>query len=99
MSDLVKPKSSDYTIVNVINTNDKQNFSSRQQIGPSTSLLDSSESVVAIQNNKNEINGFPTSSWTQFWILLKRTFITIMRDQTLTQMRMVSHVVVGAIIG
>lgn len=35
----------------------------------------------------------------QFWILLKRTFVTIIRDQTLTQMRLVSHIVVGAIIG
>lgn len=100
MSDLVKTKSSDYTKVNIINTKDISNqpLSSRQQIGPTTSLLDSRESVVAT-NNRNEISGFPTSSWTQFWILLKRTFITICRDQTLTQMRMVSHCVVGAIIG
>ncbi|XP_062559675.1 ATP-binding cassette subfamily G member 4 isoform X3 [Armigeres subalbatus] len=62
-----------------------------------TSLLDSTESV-SIEVPK-KMTGFPTSGWMQFWILLKRTFITIMRDQTLTQMRLVSHVVVGAIIG
>lgn len=62
-----------------------------------TSLLDSTESV-SIEVPK-KMAGFPTSGWMQFWILLKRTFITIMRDQTLTQMRLVSHVVVGAIIG
>jgi hypothetical protein len=58
---------------------------------------ESTESV-----NKKKIhheNGFPTSSMTQFWVLLKRAFLTIIRDQTLTQMRLVSHVVVGAIIG
>lgn len=61
-----------------------------------TSLLDSNESVIALPNSKT---GFPTSSWIQIWILLKRTFLTIMRDQQLTHMRLVSHVVVGTIIG
>jgi ABC-2 type transporter len=73
-------------------------------VGPNSSLLDksSTESVIEARKDaqeKNHIHGFPTSSWTQFWILLKRTFVTIIRDQTLTQMRLVSHVVVGAIIG
>ncbi|XP_058823806.1 ATP-binding cassette sub-family G member 1-like [Topomyia yanbarensis] len=62
-----------------------------------TSLLDSTESVSIAVPKK--LTGFPTSGWMQFWILLKRTFITIMRDQTLTQMRLLSHVIVGAIIG
>ncbi|XP_055602017.1 ATP-binding cassette sub-family G member 1-like isoform X1 [Uranotaenia lowii] len=62
-----------------------------------TSLLDSTESVSITVPKKQ--SGFPTSGWMQFWILLKRTFITIMRDQTLTQMRLLSHVIVGAIIG
>ncbi|XP_055683520.1 ATP-binding cassette sub-family G member 4 isoform X2 [Lutzomyia longipalpis] len=60
-----------------------------------TSLLDSSESVMALPNK----SGFPTSGWLQFWILLKRTFLTIMRDQQLTHMRLLSHVIVGTIIG
>uniref|UniRef100_A0A182PKC9 ABC transporter domain-containing protein n=1 Tax=Anopheles epiroticus TaxID=199890 RepID=A0A182PKC9_9DIPT len=62
-----------------------------------TSLLDSTESVSITVPKKQA--GFPTSGWMQFWILLKRTMITIMRDQTLTQMRLLSHVIVGAIIG
>uniref|UniRef100_A0A2M4BEI6 Putative transporter abc superfamily breast cancer resistance protein n=1 Tax=Anopheles marajoara TaxID=58244 RepID=A0A2M4BEI6_9DIPT len=62
-----------------------------------TSLLDSTESVSITMPKKQA--GFPTSGWMQFWILLKRTMITIMRDQTLTQMRLLSHVIVGAIIG
>lgn len=61
-----------------------------------TSLLDSNESVMITLPNKS---GFPTSGLAQFWILLKRAFLTIMRDQQLTQMRLVSHIVVGAIIG
>lgn len=105
--DLVKHSGrAEYTIVNM-NASTKielnGNNSQQLQIGPTTSLLDSStESVIVMQkrdSHKNHINGFPTSTWTQFWILLKRTFLTIIRDQTLTQMRLVSHIVVGAIIG
>lgn len=88
----------EYTIISV----NPSKIPQENSIGPTSSLLDSStESVTSIRkdHHKNHINGFPTSSWTQFWILLKRTFLTIIRDQTLTQMRLVSHVVVGAIIG
>lgn len=103
--DLVKNAShpNEFTMATVKETSkDPQDF---QQIGPSSMLLESStestESVLLTKKDahKNHISGFPTSSWTQFWILLKRTFLTIIRDQTLTQMRLVSHVVVGAIIG
>lgn len=44
-------------------------------------------------------NKYPTSAWQQFWIILKRTLLSMLRDQTLTHMRIVSHVVVGALIG
>ncbi|XP_068141610.1 ATP-binding cassette sub-family G member 4 isoform X2 [Drosophila tropicalis] len=63
--------------------------------GCMTSLLDSHESVITLPNK----TGFPTSGWTQFWILLKRSFRTIMRDRMLTHMRLASHIIVGAIIG
>ncbi|KAH8412893.1 hypothetical protein KR009_006528 [Drosophila setifemur] len=64
-------------------------------VGCMTSLLDSHESVVTLPSK----TGFPTSGWTQFWILLKRSFRTILRDRMLTHMRLFSHIIVGAIIG
>lgn len=60
-----------------------------------TSLLDSSESFY----KKPVPLGFPTSGWKQFWILLKRTFMSILRDQTLTHLRLASHAIVGLMIG
>ncbi|XP_053697569.1 ATP-binding cassette sub-family G member 1-like [Sabethes cyaneus] len=58
-----------------------------------TSQLDSNECIP------RKLTDFPTSSWMQFWVLLKRTFISIVRDQTLTHMRLLAHVIVGALIG
>ncbi|KAG8034189.1 hypothetical protein G9C98_001273 [Cotesia typhae] len=57
-----------------------------------TSLLDSAESI-------EQKVGFPTNGWTQFWILLKRTFLSQMRDMTLTRVRLISHIIVGLLIG
>lgn len=59
-----------------------------------TSLLDSSENLP-----KSEKNGFPTSGLQQFCILLKRSMYMILRDKTLTRLRLVAHFVVGILIG
>lgn len=42
-----------------------------------TSLLDSVESI-------EQKVGFPTNGWVQFWILLKRTFLSQIRDMVRT---------------
>lgn len=94
----------DFTVINLpikqgddeSSLQNKSNLKENSKDGCTSSLLDSSESVIEIPMGKT---GFPTSGFTQFWILLKRTFLTIMRDQTLTHMRLLSHIIVGAIIG
>ncbi|XP_072165976.1 ATP-binding cassette subfamily G member 4-like [Diadema setosum] len=42
---------------------------------------------------------FGTDIFMQFWVLFKRTLITISRDPTLTHTRFSSHVVIGVLIG
>lgn len=59
-----------------------------------TSLLDSNECMP-----QPEKHGFPTSGFQQFWILLKRTFVSIIRDQSLTRMRLLAHFVIGLLTG
>lgn len=46
-----------------------------------------------------EANSFATSCFTQFRILFVRTFMTILRDTTLTRLRLCAHLVIGVLIG
>lgn len=64
--------------------------------GCTISFLDSNESVASATQRQS---GFPISEYAQFWILLKRAFLTIIRDKQLTHLRLISHFIVGALIG
>lgn len=99
-NNLLKSNKTEFSVINMPNNDEMLSLQHQTKQMPgatcTTSLLDSNESVIQLPTTKA---GFPTSGWVQFWILLKRTFLTIMRDQTLTQMRLLSHIIVGAIIG
>lgn len=60
-----------------------------------SALLHSDESLSTLTPSP----GFPTSSFRQFIILINRTFLSIMRDQMLTRMRLLSHLLIGLLIG
>lgn len=95
MDEYTKSAKSDHTLINISNND---GLSSQNKISSevcTTSLLDSNDSVVTCPNKKT----FPVSGWKQFWILLKRSFKTILRDKQLMHMRLASHIIVGAIIG
>ncbi|KAL3886952.1 hypothetical protein ACJMK2_026908 [Sinanodonta woodiana] len=48
---------------------------------------------------EQEYHTFATSCFTQFRILFIRTFMSIIRDTTLTRLRLIAHLVVGILIG
>ncbi|XP_046387516.1 ATP-binding cassette sub-family G member 1 [Ischnura elegans] len=54
-------------------------------------LLDASEIVSS--------KAYPTSGFTQFWIVLKRTLLFSRRDWTLMYLRLFAHILVGFLIG
>ncbi|KAK5643313.1 hypothetical protein RI129_007158 [Pyrocoelia pectoralis] len=60
-----------------------------------TALLDSAENLQMSEN----VARFPISGWLQFWILLKRTAYTTLRDTQLTTMRLAAYFVIGCLLG
>ncbi|XP_053332449.1 ATP-binding cassette sub-family G member 4-like [Clarias gariepinus] len=70
--------------------------------GVSSDQSDATSSCPSQYNNDSghiEQHTFATSVVTQFNILFKRTFITTYRDQVLTHVRLISHLVVALLIG
>ncbi|XP_052284306.1 ATP-binding cassette sub-family G member 1-like isoform X2 [Dreissena polymorpha] len=59
----------------------------------------SSDSGNKDMKGENDCHTFNTSSFTQFKILFFRTFMSIMRDATLTRLRLIAHLIVGILIG
>ena len=76
----------------IIEIPEEENLNGTEQTG-SCLLAGSRESI------DDHCKSFPTSSWTQICVLTKRTFISIIRDETLTKMRAFSHVAVGLLLG
>jgi hypothetical protein len=56
-----------------------------------------SQETISEDDDLNDT--FATSSWDQFRVLFRRTLICIIRDATLTRLRLASHLVVGIMIG
>nr|CAD7260115.1 unnamed protein product [Timema shepardi] len=51
------------------------------------------------QEQKEDFGEYPVSFPIQFFVLLKRAFLLITRDKTLSKMRLVMHLLIGVLIG
>ncbi|XP_023320497.1 ATP-binding cassette sub-family G member 1 [Eurytemora carolleeae] len=57
------------------------------------------DAIGSMESIDEHCKNYPTSSWTQFKVLFVRTFLSIIRDETLTKLRLLSHVAIGLLIG
>ncbi|CAG2063252.1 unnamed protein product [Timema podura] len=51
------------------------------------------------QEQREDFGEYPVSFPIQFYVLLKRAFLLITRDKTLSKMRLVMHMLIGVLIG
>ncbi|XP_070551806.1 ATP-binding cassette sub-family G member 4-like isoform X2 [Ptychodera flava] len=72
--------------------------SSSEDVAAAHAQGDRSPSVEDI-SEINMKHTFATNTLTQFYILFKRAFFMILRDQVLTQLRLLSHLAIGVMIG
>lgn len=57
------------------------------------------QNLTEKETSLDDSHTFATSSFTQFVVLFIRTFKSIVRDTTLTRLRLISHLVTGILIG
>lgn len=79
-----------------------ENSSRKESLGnPETSNQEVEESLIggSRESVDDHCKTYPTSSWTQFRVLFVRTFKSIIRDETLTKLRIISHVSIGILLG
>lgn len=78
-------------------------LSSKYTIAKHVELLKPSsraeEDLASSDEEDDAHNTFDTSLFTQFKVLFVRTFMCIIRDTTLTRLRLLCHLVVGVLIG
>jgi len=62
-------------------------------------LRDDMEKAESMESIDEHCKNYATSSWTQFKVLFVRTFFCIIRDETLTKLRLISHVAIALLLG
>lgn len=55
--------------------------------------------IVPLLDDNLPVKSFPTTYLEQFWILLKRITLSASRDQALTRLRLVAHLINGILMG
>lgn len=94
-----------------LNSHDRDRYTNRcltagqQPSPPQTRSSGFNGACFPLQKHQEELPGdqechaFNTSCFTQFKVLFIRTFTSIVRDATLTRLRLISHLTVGILIG
>lgn len=81
--------------IQTVTTKDKRIF----RWTPKAENIEIDPSIDEVSDTLPKVLTFQRGFIIQFWILLKRTFITSIRNKQLMHMRMASHIVTGSFIG